>query len=69
MEFLVHQSAAGRHPLHVAGADRAAVAGAVAMIDFAVIDDRHGLETPVGMLSDTARLLGRRKVRRPRVVE
>src|SRR5579872_2372506 len=31
--FLMHDAAARRHPLHVAGAERAAIAQAVAMLD------------------------------------
>ena len=51
-----------RHPLHVAGADPAACAGRVAVLDLALVDDRHGLEAAVRMLADAAAGLGRREL-------
>src|SRR5690606_33969270 len=57
------------HPLHVAGTDRAAGAGGVAMFDLALIDDGHGLETAMRMLAHAARLRGWRKLRRRRMIE
>ncbi len=59
MELLVQDAAARRHPLDVAGADDSALAGRVAMLDLAVIDDGHGLEAAVRMLAHAAPL-GRR---------
>ncbi len=47
---------AGRHPLHVARADQPASAGRVPVLDFALIDDGHGLEAAVRMHAHAARL-------------
>jgi len=47
--FLVHDAAAGSHPLHVAGAEVAAIAEAVAVLDVAGQDVGDGLDPPVGM--------------------
>src|SRR6185436_8477253 len=66
---LVQQARARGHPLHVAAADAAAVAGGILVVDFAVEHHGHGLEAAVRMPADAARLLRRRKVRRARVVE
>ena len=45
--LLVHDAAAGRHPLHVAGADRAGVADAVAVVDLAGQHVGDGLDAAV----------------------
>ena len=47
--LLVHDAAARRHPLHVAGAEVAAVAEAVAMLDVAGEHVGDGLDPAVGM--------------------
>ena len=61
---------AGRgHPLHVAGADAPAAARRVAVLDLALVDDRHRLEPAVRMLADAAPPLGRREFGRAGVVE
>jgi hypothetical protein len=58
-----------RHPLHVARTDMAAVASAVAVIDFAGIDDRHRLKAAVRMHAHAALPRRRFKLRRRRVIE
>ena len=52
----MQDAAGGRHPLHVARADHAALAGGVAVLDLALVDDGHGLEAAMRMLADAARL-------------
>jgi len=52
VELLMKDAARCRHPLHVPGADDAAATGGIPMADFAVIDDRHGLEAAMGVLAD-----------------
>lgn len=53
MELLVHHARSGGHPLDLSRADGAPAAGGIAVADFAVIYDRHGLEALVGMFPDT----------------
>ncbi|MNT45822.1 hypothetical protein D3C72_1824240 [compost metagenome] len=65
----MQDAAARRHPLHVAGADHAALPGRVAMRDLALVDDGHGLEAAVRMLANPARALRRREVGRPGIVQ
>src|SRR5688572_14655941 len=62
--------AAGGHPLHLAGADRAAAAGRILMADLAVVNDGHGLEAAVRVLADAARAaLIRVEIARSGIVE
>src|SRR6185503_500650 len=58
-----------RHPLHVARADAAAVAGGVAVLELARIDDRHGFESAVRVHADAAPPRGRVEVARRGIVE
>ena len=51
MEFLVEDAAGGGHPLDIAGADGAALAGGIPVRDLAFVNDGHGLEAPVRMLA------------------
>ena len=60
--LLVQDPGGGGHPLHVAGADDAAGAGAVVVGDAAVEGERDGFEPTVGMHADAARCRGRRVV-------
>jgi len=69
VELFVQDAAARRHPLDVAGADNAALAGRVAMLDLAVVDNGHGLEAAVRVLADAATFVGRLEVMRTGVVE
>jgi hypothetical protein len=69
VQLLVDDAAAGRHPLHVARADRAAAARRIAVRHLAVIDDGDGLEAGMRVSTHAARLLGRREDVRPGVVE
>ncbi len=57
------------HPLNVARADNAAATGRVPMLDFATINNRHGLETAVWMLSNAAFFITRRKCVRPGIIQ
>ena len=54
MEFLMHDAGAGRHPLHITRTDGAAIAGGIAMVHFAAVDNGHGLEAAMRMLAHTA---------------
>jgi hypothetical protein len=63
--LLVQDAGGGGHPLHVAGADQAAFAGRVAMLDLALIDDRDGLEAAMRMNADAAGALSRSERGRP----
>src|SRR5690606_41886138 len=69
MIFLMNNAAGGRHPLHVARTDDAAIAGRIAVLDFALIDDRDGFETAMRMLADAAPLRRRFEMIRPAVVQ
>ena len=69
VKLFVNDSGSGGHPLHVAGTNGAVVAGRVAMLQLALIDDGHGFKTPMGVLFNAARLGGRRKLVRTRVIE
>lgn len=53
MIFLVQYAAAGRHPLHIARSDHAAVTGRILVLDLAIINDGHRLEATMGMLANT----------------
>src|SRR5690606_31861104 len=68
-EFLVQDAARGGHPLHVAAADDAAVAGGIAVLDLALVDDGDGLEAAMRMLADAAALRGGLELVRRRVVQ
>ena len=50
--LLVHDAAARRHPLDVAGADGALVAERVAVAHFALPDQRHGLDAAVRVIGE-----------------
>jgi hypothetical protein len=54
MKLLVQDARRGRHPLHVAGADLAARAGGIAVLDLAVVADRDRLETAMRVFADAA---------------
>src|SRR5690606_28207938 len=69
MKLLVQESAAGGHPLDLAGSDHAASTSRVTVFYLALVDDRHGFESPVRVLPDAAWPLGRRKVPRACVVQ
>ncbi len=56
--FLVHDAAARGHPLHVAGAERAAVAEAVAVFNGAVENISDGLDAAVRMPRETGEVIG-----------
>src|SRR5262245_38459886 len=69
MQLLVQNAGPGRHPLHVAWTDAALIAGAVLMIDSAVVYDGHSLEAAVRMPVDAALMVGRLEVGWPSVIE
>jgi hypothetical protein len=69
MKLVVHEPRGRRHPLHVAGTDSSATARGIAMLHFACVDDRHGLESTMRMLTDAETRVGRGKLHRPRIVE
>src|SRR5271165_4189917 len=69
MKLLMDDPACGRHPLDVARADHAAIAGGIAVLDFAVIDDGHRLEAAMRVLADPAPQGRRREPMRARIVE
>ncbi len=57
------------HPLHVTGADQAASAGGVAVLQFALVNDGHGLEASVRVLANAAPCTGRGEVMRASIVQ
>jgi hypothetical protein len=59
VELLVQDAAGGGHPLDVARADDPALAGGVAVLDLAVIDDGDRLEAAVRVLADATAGAGR----------
>jgi hypothetical protein len=65
----MEDAARGRHPLHVAGTDHAAIAGRIPVLDLAVIDDGDRLEPAMGMLADPTARGGRLEIVRPGIVE
>ena len=69
MELFVDDAIGSGHPLHVTRADQATGAGRVAVLQFALIDDGHGLETTVRVLADTASRAGRAEVVRAGIVQ
>jgi hypothetical protein len=52
--FVMDQPAPGRHPLDVAGPDHAAMTLIVIMIEAALEDVSHGLDSAVGVLAENA---------------
>jgi hypothetical protein len=66
MKFLMDDPASGGHPLDVARADHAAIAGGIAMLDFAIIDDGYRLEAAMRVLANPAPLGRRRELMRAR---
>ena len=57
--FLMHDAAAGRHPLHVAGAERAAIAETVTVLDGTVEHVRDRLDAAVRMPRKAGEIIGR----------
>ena len=53
--FAVHDAAAGGHPLRVADLQHAMTAVVVAMLDLALEDERHRLESAMGMVAERSR--------------
>ena len=69
MKLLMKNSAARCHPLHITGADNAAVSHGITMGDFTVIYDRHRFETAMRMRTDTAWARRRLKAMWARIVQ
>jgi hypothetical protein len=69
MIFLMDDPARGGHPLDVARADHAAIAGGIAMLDFAIIDDGYRLEAAMRVLANPAPIGRRRELMRARIIE
>nr|WP_229477079.1 hypothetical protein [Massilia rubra] len=67
--FGMHDAAAGRHPLHAAGADDALVPGAILVHQGAVDDEGHGVEAAVRMRPERQATVARRVVLRTMVIE
>ncbi len=57
--FLMHDAGAGRHPLHIARAQRAAVAEAVAMLNGACQNVSNGFDAAMRMPGETLEVLRR----------
>ena len=66
--FLMEDARAGRHPLDVARADNAAGARAIVVRDASLERDRNRLEAAVGMRTDAAPKVLRRRIHERRVV-
>jgi hypothetical protein len=69
MEFLVHHPGPRGHPLHLPWADDATFSDRVAMGEFAVVDDCHGLEAAMWVWPDPARPAGWLEIMRARIVQ
>ena len=69
MIFLVEEAAGGRHPLDIAGANDAAIARRILVLDLAVIDDGDRLEPAMRMLADAAPIGRGREIMRPRIIK
>ena len=69
MIFLMDDPARGGHPLDVARTDDTTIAGGIAMLDFAVIDDGDRLETAMRVLANPAPLGRRREVMGAGIIE
>ena len=67
--FLMQDAGRGRHPLHVTGADAAAVAGRIAVLQFALIDDGDGFKAAMRMFADAALTVGRREFCRSGMIQ
>ena len=65
----MQQAGARGHPLHVADADAAAIAGRVMMINLAFIHDGHGLEAAMRMPVDAALFHAGREIVRTGMIE
>jgi len=57
--LLMHDAAARSHPLHVAGAERAAIAKTVAVLDRAREHIGDGLDAAMRMPGETGEIIGR----------
>lgn len=65
----VAQAGTGGHPLHVAGANGAVVAGRVAVGQVAIVYHGHGFEAPVRVGRRAQRRIGGPNPHRPAVVD
>lgn len=54
VKLFVNDARGRGHPLDVAGTDGAVTAGRIAVLEFALVDNRDGLESPVRVLTDAA---------------
>src|SRR6185369_17115067 len=61
LKFLVDDAFPGCHPLHVTGSDLSAAASRIAMRDFSLKGNGHGLKTFVRMCANAATLVSRWK--------
>ena len=57
--FLMHDAAAGRHPLHIAGTERATVAETVTVLDGSRQNIRYGFDAAVRMPRKSGQIVGR----------
>src|SRR5436190_6001594 len=69
MKLLMNDAIPGRHPLHIAGTDFAAATARIAMLQLALIRDRHRFKTFVRMSAYTALFIACRKWIRSGIVE
>jgi hypothetical protein len=68
--FLLMDHPGGRrHPLHVPGTNLAVIAGRVPVLQFPLIDNGDSLKAPVRMFVHPARIIGRRELHRPSVIQ
>ncbi|MNH21198.1 hypothetical protein D3C79_809960 [compost metagenome] len=58
MELFMDDAIGRRHPLHVARADQATRTCGITVLQLALVDNGHGLETTVRMLPDPAPGIG-----------
>ena len=69
VKLFMHDAGAGRHPLHVAGADHAALARRIAVRHFALVDDGHRFKAAVRVRADAGRTRAGRKFGGAGIVE
>ena len=69
VQFFVHDARGGRHPLDVSGADHAGVTCRIPVGHRALIHDGDRLKSAMRMLADSPRVVGRRKMLRPGVIQ
>src|SRR6188508_3310966 len=69
VKLLMNDTAGGGHPLDVARSDDPAVPGRIAMCNLSVIDERHGFEAAMRVLSHASWTVGGIEPMRTRIIK